>query len=80
MWVEGASVPIGDPSGAAPNPETMLAVAHPEYWASQVAELQDVLVASVSPAERDCNSGTSHLKVRIDSLFRQESWKRSTAL
>jgi excisionase family DNA binding protein len=38
-----SSGPIGDPTGIAPNPDTILTVADPAYWASQVAELQDVL-------------------------------------
>jgi len=34
---------IGDPTGTPADPDTLLAVAHPEYWSTQPGELEEVL-------------------------------------
>jgi excisionase family DNA binding protein len=39
----GSALPIGDPSGRPPKPDTMATVVDPGYWSGQPAELRDAL-------------------------------------
>ena len=45
--------PIGDPSGQAPDPETMLTITDPGYWSAQPRELQEVLSLASGTAARE---------------------------
>ena len=49
---------MGDPTGQAPDPETILTVADPGYWSAQTRELQEVLtLASGGTSERARKGG-----------------------
>ena len=50
--------PVGDPTGQAPDPETMLTISDAGYWSAQPRELQEVLnLASGGASERAGDAG-----------------------
>jgi excisionase family DNA binding protein len=58
----GSALPIGDPSGRPPKPETMATVVDPGYWSGQPAELRDALTAQ-QEEQGQGGAGTGRLGV-----------------